>query len=181
MEHGSGDELAKHKIKKPKGLKEAFKALLSLKAPLKTKARAFAVGVFVAFTPTYGLHTVTVILFSWLFRLPFSIVLLGSLVNNPWTFFPIYGGSYMAGRWLLSLFPAIYSPVPFRFLAQQLKSFTWKEWFTKAPALFLKEGLPFVVGSLTLGVVAAVVSYFVVLWLLRVGERRGVPGDGEPF
>ncbi len=159
--------------KRPRGLKEIFKTLFSFQAPPRIKARAFAVGVFVAFTPTYGLHTLTVLLFSWLFRLPFAIVLVGSLVNNPWTFFPIYGSSYVVGRWLLSFFPSYYSPIPFHVLAHQLKGFSWKEWFTRAPALLLKEGLPFVVGSLALGVVAAVVSYFLVLWLLTIkGERE---------
>jgi len=154
-----------------RSLKEVFKTLFSFQAPPKTKARAFALGVFVAFTPTYGLHTLTVILFSWLFRLPFTVVLIGSLVNNPWTFFPIYGSAYVAGRWLLSFFPSYYNPLPFHVLAHELKAFSWKEWFTKAPALLFKEGLPFVVGSLALGVVAAIFSYFLVLWLLSIRER----------
>ncbi len=168
--------------KKAKSLREIFGTLFSFQAPPKTKAKAFAVGVFVAFTPTYGLHTVTVIIFSWLFRLPFSIVLIGSLVNNPWTFFPIYGSSYVVGRWLLSFFPSYYTPIPFHVLAHQLKTFSWKEWFTRAPALLLREGLPFVVGSLVLGVVAAVVSYFLVLWLLSIRGEEENPsrreGDG---
>ena len=166
--------------KKSKSLRDIFKTFFSFMAPPKTKAKAFAVGVFVAFTPTYGLHTVTVVLLSWLFRLPFSIVLVGSLVNNPWTFFPIYGSSYVVGRWLLSFFPSYYTPIPFHVLAHQLKTFSWKEWFTRAPALLLREGLPFVVGSLVLGVVAAIVSYFLVLWLLRIkDEGRNQSGREE--
>ena len=169
---------------RPRSLRGIFKALFSFQAPPRTKAKAFAVGVFIAFTPTYGLHTLTAVLFSWLFRLPFSIVLVGSLVNNPWTFFPIYGSSYVAGRWLLSFFPSCYTPLPFHVLAHELRAFTWKEWFTKAPALLLREGLPFVVGSLVLGVVAAVVSYFLVLWLLSIkgdGEKEeGREEDGTP-
>lgn len=180
--YGRGEEGVRPKVKGPRGLKEAFKTLLSLDAPSRTKAKAFAVGVFVAFTPTYGLHTVTVILFSWLFRLPFSIVLLGSLVNNPWTFFPIYGVSYVAGRWLLSFFPSFYSPVPFHVLAHRLKVLSWKEWFTKAPIILLKEGPPFVVGSLVLGVVTALASYFLVLWLLEMREGKGsTRGSGAPL
>jgi len=175
---GIQERRAKARGRRPKSLREAFRALFSLDAPPRTKAVAFAVGVFVAFTPTYGLHTVTVILFSWLFRLPFSIVLLGSLVNNPWTFFPIYGASYVVGRWLLSFFPSCYTPMPFGVLAHQLKSFSWNDWLAKAPGLLLREGLPFVVGSLVLGVVAAVFSYFLVLWLLSI-KGRGETQDGR--
>jgi len=149
-----------------------FRSLLALEGDPQMKAKAFAIGVFIAFSPTYGLHTITVILASWVFKLPFSILLLGSLVNNPWTFFPIYGSSYIVGRWLISLFPKFYSPLPFHVLAQRLRALTWKDWLTQAPILVLKEGFPFVVGSLFLGVVMALGTYFVVLKILKTREAK---------
>jgi len=156
----------------PRRLPTIFRSLLALEDDPHTKAKAFAIGVFIAFTPTYGLHTVTVILVSWVFKLPFSIILLGSLVNNPWTFIPIYGSSYIVGRWLLSLFPKFYSPLPFYVLAQRLKALTWKDWLTQVPILVFNEGLPFVVGSIFLGIVVALGTYFVVLKILKAREAK---------
>ncbi len=165
----------------PRKFHAIFRSLLALEGDPQVKAKAFAIGVFIAFNPTYGLHTVTVIIASWAFRLPFSIILLGSLVNNPWTFFPIYGSSYMVGRWLLSFFPKFYSPIPFHLLSQQLRTLTWKDWFTQAPILIFKEGFPFVVGSLFLGMVMALGSYFVVLKVLKAREaKRGGSHEGDP-
>ncbi len=165
----------------PRRFHMIFRSLLALEGNPQVKAKAFAIGVFIAFSPTYGLHTITVILASWVFRLPFSIILLGSLVNNPWTFFPIYGSSYMVGRWLLSLFPKFYSPPPFHLLAQQLRALTWKDWFTQAPILIFKEGFPFVVGSLFLGVAMALGAYFVVLKILRPERpKKGGSHEGNP-
>lgn len=165
----------------PRRLPRIFRSLLALEGNPQMKAKAFAIGVFIAFTPTYGLHTITVILASWAFRLPFSILLLGSLVNNPWTFIPIYGSSYMVGRWLISLFPKFYSPLPFHVLAQQLKAFSWKDWLTQAPILIFKEGLPLVVGSLFLGVVMALGTYFVILKILKTREaKKGSNYEGNP-
>ena len=155
---------------KPKGFTAPFKSLLALEGTPQAKAKAFAIGVFIAFTPTYGLHTATAILASWIFGLPFSIILLGSLVNNPWTFFPIYGASYIIGELILSIFPQCYSPTPFCILAHRLKSLSWREWFSQAPLLILKEGIPLIVGSLFLGVILALLTYVVVLRMLKFRE-----------
>src|SRR5437763_1004449 len=56
-------------------------------------ALAFAVGAFIAFSPTYGLHTLSVAFCTWAFRLNCVALLAGSLINNPWTVLPIVGAT----------------------------------------------------------------------------------------
>lgn len=62
-------------------------------------------GIYIAFSPFFGLHTAMVFLLSWCFALNVAIVLTVSmLVNNPWTMIPVYGSGYMFGEWVVSLF-----------------------------------------------------------------------------
>jgi uncharacterized protein (DUF2062 family) len=148
----------------------------------RIKALSFGVGIFVAFTPTYGLHTLTVVLLSWLFRLRFSIVLLASWVNNPWTIFPIFFSSYMVGRYVFSFCPFLYTPYPLKSLFHQLAQLSWKDWFSQAPAILVHEGLPFVVGSLLLGTTTAFISYLFMLRFLEARDTKkgGYHGENNP-
>jgi uncharacterized protein (DUF2062 family) len=62
-------------------------------------------GIYIAFSPFFGLHTAMVFLLSWCFALNLAIVLTVSmLVNNPWTMIPVYGSGYMFGDWVMSMF-----------------------------------------------------------------------------
>lgn len=58
---------------------------------------AFAVGVFIAFSPTYGLHTLSALFCAWAFRLNVIALFAGSLINNPWTFVPILAATFWTG------------------------------------------------------------------------------------
>ncbi len=62
-------------------------------------------GIYIAFSPFFGLHTAMVFAFSWFFALNCAIVLAVSmLVNNPWTMIPVYGSGYVFGDWMVRLF-----------------------------------------------------------------------------
>ena len=68
-------------------------------------ALSACMGIYIAFSPFFGLHTAMVFLFSWMFALNCAIVLAVSmLVNNPWTMVPVYGSGYAFGDWLVRLF-----------------------------------------------------------------------------
>ncbi|MDH5496837.1 MAG: DUF2062 domain-containing protein, partial [Nitrospira sp.] len=76
----------------------SFRALLRQvlhlqESPQRT-ALAFALGIFIAFSPAYGLHTAMVALCTWLFGLNFLALLAGAFVNNPWTIILILGATY---------------------------------------------------------------------------------------
>src|SRR5439155_1124216 len=53
-------------------------------------ALAFALGVFIAWTPLLGLHTVLALGLAFALGLNRVAVLAGTFVNNPWTLVPIY-------------------------------------------------------------------------------------------
>ena len=87
------------------GGRRSFRALLRqvlhLRESPQRTAVAFALGVFIAFSPAYGLHTALVVLCTWLFGLNFLAMLAGAFINNPWTIIPILGATYWTGAFLL--------------------------------------------------------------------------------
>ena len=129
-------------------MKEKFRQVLHLGDPPERTALAFAVGAFIAFTPTYGLHFVTAVLCAWLFRLNFVALMVGNLLNNPWTVLPIIGSSMWVGLLLVPVGqpPNIdWNDFTFRMLWDQLGPFV----------------VPFVLGHTILGIVASIIGYFV--------------------
>ena len=137
--------------------------LLALDDTPERIALAFAIGVFLAFSPLLGLHTVLGIGIAFAFGLNRVAVLLGVFVNNPWTLVPIYtAATYLGG--LFVGFPAI-SALPELGWKQIWQSSTWielaKQWRVLAPLCL---------GSLILSVLFAIVSYPVALYVLRQGR-----------
>lgn len=66
-------------------------------------AASCALGIFVAFSPFVGLHTVMAIVLSWLLSLNFVIVFsVTHFINNPWTMVPVYSFGYFTGELILN-------------------------------------------------------------------------------
>ena len=90
---------------------EAFRQrltnVLNLKETPHRTALAFAIGVFIAFAPHYFLHTASAVFCAWALRLNYVAILLGSLMNNPWTTIPILAASLYTGLFLLGESSAI--------------------------------------------------------------------------
>jgi len=112
-------------------------------------ATAFAVGVFIGMSPLLGLHTVLGLFAAWLLRLNRVITLVGVFVTNPWTIVPIYSFGTWVGAKIIGLNKVI--PVI--------------DWTEITILGFLKEFrpllLPFIIGSTALGIVSAIVGYFI--------------------
>lgn len=87
----------------PNYLRAKIREALHLGETPQRTALAFALGVFIAFTPTYGLHTASVVFLAWVLRLNFPAILVGSLINNPWTVVPILGATMWTGFVLLGI------------------------------------------------------------------------------
>jgi len=125
-------------------------------------AFAFAVGVFIAFTPTFGFHYITALLIFWLLRLSLPALLMGTTVNNPLTIAPIYSFSLWIGLLLVGgrepHMPINWEP-------------SWSLLSQLRPLLF-----PFLVGTLLTGTLSAIGSYWMVnRWLhYRLARRRRV-------
>ena len=78
-----------------------FRQILHLRESPHRTALAFAVGVFIGFSPTYGLHMIMVAFCTWAFGLNFVALMAGAFLNNPWTLVPILGATFWTGARLL--------------------------------------------------------------------------------
>ena len=129
-------------------LREQLRRILHLDESPRRTALAFAVGVFIAFSPTYGFHTISVFVVAWAFRLNVAAVLAGSLINNPWTVVPILGATMWTGIKVLGL--------------PDTPPFDWQ--YVSAKVLYeqiMPYAAPFFVGGLVLSAVSSILAYVV--------------------
>jgi uncharacterized protein (DUF2062 family) len=112
------------------------------------------VGVFISFTPFFGLHTPLAIALAFIFRLNKVSCITGAWINTPFTVVPILVASYDLGRFLRGR-PA--TKITFQTL----------DWHSIQP--YAKSIL---LGSSIIGFVAAVASYFICYWLVTVFRRK---------
>lgn len=132
--------------------RERIRALFQLKDSPNKLALAFAVGMFIAFSPTIGLHTISCFVFAWMFRLNKLAVFTAAFVNNPWTMVPLYGFCLWFG---LTITGSEITTPPI----------AWNELTATSAYLILKPYLwPFIAGSVVLGVIASLISYFIIYW-----------------
>lgn len=139
--------------------KDKFRELIQHNEPPHRLALAFAIGVFVAFTPTLGLHFPTTLLVAWVFRLNKLMAILGTALNNPWTFVPICGSSLWVG---LRIWP----------LSPDVPAVDWSS-ISMSNLMPLKTYvMPFVLGSTMLGVLFASIGYLVTLRAITYYRTR---------
>ncbi len=151
-------------------LGSTFRRLLALDDPPERTALAFSVGIFIAFSPFLGLHTIMATAVAFLFRFNKIAIYSGTFINNPFlTLVPIIFVSYALGAFLLGL--------PVKIPAEGLE-------LLKDPHLLTRDYYrklfreswdivwPFTIGSLALSVVCSLVAYPVTSWLLRRHKRR---------
>ncbi len=151
-------------------LREKLKAMMTAHESPHDIALAFAVGIFIAFSPLIGLHTVMSVGAIWGFRMNPVAVFAGSLLTNPWTFVPIYGPCLWLG---LMLWPVAEGLPPISWEGITLTMF-----FTQ----FKPYLMPFVVGCMVASVVASIASYVLMKWLIVTyrKQRRGrMAGSGK--
>jgi hypothetical protein len=123
-----------------------LRQVLHLQESPQRTALAFSLGVFIAFSPAYGLHTAMVVLCTWLFGLNFLALFTGALINNPWTIIPILGATYWTGALLLG--------------RTEVPNFDWQDLsFTGIYEQVLPYAAPFLLGGLVLSVLGALLSY----------------------
>jgi uncharacterized protein (DUF2062 family) len=146
-------------------LRKLIQAFLHLDDTPRRIAAAFGVGVYVAFHPLFGLHTLMALGIAFAFRLSRAAVLVGIYVNNPWTIAPMYLAGTTLGCLILG--------VPL----DGLSDIAWDDWdergFYRILFLSLKPYLwPYVVGNTILGIVCGFIAYGVLRWFLERRARR---------
>jgi uncharacterized protein len=117
-------------------------------SPWRT-ALALAVGVFISFTPFWGFQTVLALVMATACRLNRAVTLTGTWINLPWFAPFVYGGALKLGALML-------------------------------PGLSGLAGLSasLLVGTTTLGLAAAALTWLVAFWVMRARrQRRRAGGD----
>ncbi len=120
-------------------------------------ALAFAVGVFIGCTPALGFHTLLALGVAFLFGLNRVAMVTGTLVNNPWTFVPIYSSA----AWLGSLLTGTNADVP------RLHEPTSWESFGSFVDQIRPWIVPMTTGTLVLGALCALLSFPIILYAIR--------------
>lgn len=143
-----------------KYIRDRLRGVLKLDEPPHRLSLAFALGVFIAFSPWLGLHIVSAVFLSWLFRLNKVVVLTGSFVNNPWTIVPMYAFCLWFGVKVTGADVAVpeiaWGSLGIRELYDVLVPFLW----------------PYLAGTMIIGAVAAVLSYFGFFWAIKRFRRE---------
>ena len=126
-------------------------------------ARAFALGLLIAFVPI-PVHILLATVLALALRLNVPAAIFGTLLTNPLTMVPMYMGAYWVGSHLLGITT---HPIAF--------TMSW-EWLTTS---LLPIWKPFLLGCLVLGVSAALIGYALLggIWhlslVLKYHERKG--------
>ena len=151
-------------------IRSAFRRLLALDDPPERTALAFSVGIFIAFSPFLGLHTLMATLIAFWFRFNKIAIYTGTFVNNPFfTLVPIIVASYAVGAFLLGR--PLSLPADSMELLSHPQLFDGDYW-RRLGANAWEVVLPFSVGGLALSVVCSLASYPATLHLLRAHQRR---------
>jgi len=128
--------------------KERFNKILSLDSHPSHISLGFAVGVFISFTPFFGIHTPLAIAAAFIFRLNKLTCITGAWINTPITIIPVLGLSYKLGRVLLGHPPG----------ELKVRSIEW--------VMLKKHATAIILGSSIIGFILAVAGYFLCYWLI---------------
>ena len=87
------------------GFKDPIKKLLHIEDTPERTALAYAVGIFLGFSPFLGFHTLGGLAIAFLFGLNRVAILLGVWTNTPWWIVPYYmiaawAGMRVTGFWI---------------------------------------------------------------------------------
>ncbi len=133
-------------------IRDKLREVLRVKDTPHRIAIAFAIGVFIGISPLLGLHTVGVFFMAWLLKLNRLVSVVGVCITNPWTIVPIYTFCIWVGARLTGLekiIPAVnWNDVSFMVFMGELKHLI----------------IPFLVGSIVVGSISAIISYFIIHW-----------------
>ena len=152
-------------------VRAAFRRLLAIDDPPERTALAFSIGIFIAFSPFLGLHTIMATLIAFAFRFNKIAIYTGTFINNPiLTLVPIIVISYAVGAFILGRPLSI--PDEGVALLKEPHLFT-RDYYRR---LFVQSWndvvWPFAIGGSVLSVVCSLLAYPLTLWALRKHRLR---------
>lgn len=119
---------------------------------------SFCIGIFIAFSPVPGGHTIMMFIAKWLFKINFPILFISTSINNPWTIMGFYSLDYAFGYWfihnLLGFNPSL--AIPLTKIFGSGKICVWS----------------FIIGGNILGLIFAILAYpFVKIIFKKIIKR----------
>ena len=150
--------------------RKTLRRLLAIDDPPERTALAFSIGVFIAFSPFLGLHTIMATVVAFLFRFNKVAIYTGTFLNNPFfTLVPIIIASYAVGAFVLGR-PMHIPDEGLELLKNPdlLSSNYYSRLFVQSWHIVW----PFTVGATVLSVVCSVLAYPLTLRALRAYRSR---------
>jgi uncharacterized protein (DUF2062 family) len=143
--------------------------LLHIQDTPERTAAAFALGVFLGFSPFLGLHTLLAILAAFLLNMNRVAVLMGAYSNLPWFLAPYYAIATMVGSEITGKRP----PADLRSsLGRLFELSLFHEEFWRRLVVIIKPLLwPYTVGSMLCALVLAAAAYHLALAFVRSRHR----------
>ncbi|MFD1511327.1 DUF2062 domain-containing protein [Lacimonas salitolerans] len=147
-------------------------------------ARGIFVGVFVSFTPFYGLHFLLAATLTWIMRGNIIAALLATFFGNPLTYVPIGVVSLNTGYWLLGMNarsePDLHVTLGKKFVdagadlqANLIAAFSDRDVDWSRLTLFYDEVFfPYMIGGIIPGIVAGLVCYYISVPLISAYQNR---------
>ena len=146
-------------------------------------ARGIFIGVFITFTPFYGLHFVFAILFARLLNANVLAALLGTFSGNPLTYFPIGVVSIQTGNFLLGR--SLNVDPDGRSIGGKFLD-AWSDLKDNVNALFRDQVtdwsnlsifyqeifFPYMIGCILPGLIAGLISYYISLPIIIAYQKR---------
>ncbi|WP_370318149.1 DUF2062 domain-containing protein [Salipiger sp. IMCC34102] len=144
--------------------------------------RGIWAGVFTTFTPFYGLHFIVAALLAKIGRGNILAALMATFFGNPLTYLPIAAASLTTGYWILGRDESAHDPAAlgtrFADAGQDLwhntiALFTPERADWHGLSLFYDDiFLPWLVGGLIPGALAATLSYYLIVPVLTAQQNR---------
>ncbi len=145
-------------------------------------ARGIWAGVFVTFTPFYGLHFIVAAIVARIMQGNLIASLMATFFGNPLTYVPIGVVSLQTGHWLLGThfsegdqrsFGGKFVDAADDLWHNLLTPFTGEEPYWQGLARFYDEVFfPYLVGGLIPGVIVASICYYLSVPLIRAYQHR---------
>jgi len=151
-------------------LQEHSLKLLAIRDTPEAIASGVAIGIYIGFTPLFGLKTILTIFFAWLTGSNIIAAVIASAAHD--VLLPLmpllFRGEYDIGYWL---FNHQWPPPLHRMHRMHVEGHSWREWTT----IFTVTGRNLLVGSAICGAPFAILSYVFTQRLVARHQRKKHP------
>ncbi len=164
--------------RKPNVFARMWRNVVSLHGSPREVALGAAIGMWLAFTPTWGIQMIIALILTSFLRASRPAALVMVWVTNFFTVAPIYAFCYWVGAWfwpaedrqsMMDVYDVIVKLVSSPAQGEWWE--VWKAFSTALETIGFKLFMPMMVGGIIVGAVAAVGTYPAVLWGVRRYRR----------